>query len=92
MFKVAAQTAALTASNKPSKLLLNLSIRCQNLECVVDLPFRDTATNIQEVCWYTSVQLDQVHRCHCQSSTIDCTAATAITSTHAASVGLKVST
>jgi len=51
---------------------------------MVDLPFSDTTTNIEEVCWYTTMQLDQIHRCHRQTSAVDYTAATSTASTHAA--------
>ena len=56
---------------KPCNLMSNLGIRCQYLESMVDLPLSYSTTDIQEVCWYTTVQLYQIHSCHGKPSTID---------------------
>jgi len=58
--------------DKRSNLLPNLSVRCQNLECVVDLTFSYAAADIQEVRRHTAVQLYQVHCCHGKTSTVNC--------------------
>lgn len=70
-------TVKFSKETKPCNLRPDLSIWCQYLESMVDLAFSHSTSDIEEVCWHTSMQLYQIHSCHRQSSTVNCTPAPA---------------
>lgn len=49
-----------------------MSIWCQQMKCIIDLLLCYTPSNIQEVGWFPTMKLYNVHCCHSETSTINC--------------------
>jgi hypothetical protein len=54
------------------KIELQMCTRGEDLECLKDLLFLNSASNIKEVCRRSSIKLDNVHRRHGEPSSINC--------------------
>jgi len=50
---------------------LNIGVLFHDLQGSVDLSVIGLATNIQEVSGHTVLRLDEIHGCHCQTSTVN---------------------
>ena len=47
-------------------------VTVEDLKAVHDFLCTGSSSNVQEVCWLSSIQFDDVHCCHCQTCSIHC--------------------
>src|ERR1700753_550302 len=59
------------ASKNVDKDTCDLWITGDELKSLLDCSWSSTATNIEEIGWITTINLNDIHSCHCKPSSIN---------------------